>query len=461
MKIFIRKAVMPILVCLFTGITLQLVANSKSSVKLDKKTRENIVLIKNSLSKDYLKMFRESGRHLPFKFLTPGSDSYSNVLWDWDSWLSDVAIRQALVFNSSEEEKKTAFEYEKGCILNYLSKNTGDGWIPIMISRDSSSLDELFEKKKNFHQENFHKPCLAQHAAFIIQQNNGDVSWLNNDYYEKLKSFLQNYNDYSWSKKTGLFFWQTDFAIGVDNDPSTFYRPHQSSGSIYLNTMMYKELLAISYIAKLMKNDTDAERYANQAAALKKAIQANCWDSRDGTYYSVDLSILPIDPKSILHRGAPRTWESIVERIGEWSSFMVLWAEVASQEQAKRMVNEHIQNTESFNANYGIRTLDKREKMYTLIKSGNPSCWLGPVWGISNYMTWKGLVNYGYKREAKELAIKTVDLFSMDLRKNGQLHEYYNPDTGEGINNIGFQNWNYLVLNMIAWLEGDQVVSEF
>jgi len=99
--------------------------------------------------------------------------------------------------------------------------------------------------------------------------------------------------------------------------------------------------------------------------------------------------------------------------------------------------------------------------MYSLIKSGNPSCWLGPVWGISNYMTWKGLVNYGYNKEARELAIKTVNLFGKDLSKNGKLHEYYNPDTGEGINNLGFQDWNYLVLNMVAWLDGERVISEF
>ena len=39
----------------------------------------------------------------------------------------------------------------------------------------------------------------------------------------------------------GLYFWQTDMSIGVDNDPCTYYRPPRSSGSIYLNTLMFKE----------------------------------------------------------------------------------------------------------------------------------------------------------------------------------------------------------------------------
>ena len=56
-----------------------------------------------------------------------------------------------------------------------------------------------------------------------------------------------------------------------------------------------------------------------------------------------------------------------------------------------------------------------------------------------------------------------VPFFSLgrDFEKCGALHEYYNPDTGEPINNIGFQDWNYLVLNMIAWRERRPVIQEF
>ena len=99
--------------------------------------------------------------------------------------------------------------------------------------------------------------------------------------------------------------------------------------------------------------------------------------------------------------------------------------------------------------------------MYCIVKSGNPSCWLGPIWGISNYMCYRGLMNYGFVKEAKELAQKTIRLFGQDLERCGELHEYYHPDTGEGVNNPGFQNWNLLVNNMIAEIEGRQTVVEF
>lgn len=96
-----------------------------------------------------------------------------------------------------------------------------------------------------------------------------------------------------------------------------------------------------------------------------------------------------------------------------------------------------------------------------IVKSGNPSCWLGPVWGISNYICYRGLKNYGFERQAQELAEKTICLFSRDIERNGLLHEYYHPDTGEGVNNPGFQNWNLLVNNMIAEQLERNSVREF
>lgn len=91
----------------------------------------------------------------------------------------------------------------------------------------------------------------------------------------------------------------------------------------------------------------------------------------------------------------------------------------------------------------------------------NPSCWLDPIWGVSNYLVFRGLVKYGFDREAAELAEKTVALLEKNLAESGELHEYYDPERGEPIINPGFQNWNLLSLNMRAWLDHEKVVEEF
>ena len=68
-------------------------------------------------------------------------------------------------------------------------------------------------------------------------------------------------------------------------------------------------------------------------------------------------------------------------------------------------------------------------------------------------MVFVGLINYGYEKEAKELAEKLILLLGKDIENCGKMHEYYNPETGEPVNNPGFQSWNLLIYNMIEYLE--------
>jgi len=417
-----------------------------------------IKIIKQNTYKDFKGMYRKAGGALKYPFLTPGSAAYDDVLWDWDSWLSNIALRQILTDTGSKEDSQEATVYEQGCILNFLSFCYSDGWAPVMIDR-KSDIGTL--KPQNIYEENMHKPCLAQHAAFLVKVNNGNAEWLR-DKFANLQYFLGGYKNRYQHAATGLYFWQNDVMIGVDNDPCTFYRPDRSSGSIYLNCLMYKELQAMVYLSEQLNFNEIAELYKTDAINLKTAIQKNCWDERDGFFYSVDLNLKAINTsKWGYHSGAPRTWDCLIQRIDVWSGFLAMWAGIATPEQAKRMVDEHFKNTKTFNAPYGIRTLSKLEKMYNLKASGNPSSWLGPIWGISNYLTWHGLVNYGFKNEAQELASKTILLFGKDFERTGVLHEYYQPDNGEPILNPGFQNWNYLVLNMIAWMENRNTIVEF
>jgi putative isomerase len=417
-----------------------------------------IELIRKALLKDYQASYREAGGAFKYAFLTPGSAQYADVLWDWDSWLSDVALKQILQETGSSEEKQKALPFERGCVLNYLSWCTWDGYVPIVVSRkdDPSTNRPSVVNKYN---SNMHKPVLAQHAAFLVQKD-GDAEWLREHFYP-LQTFVNAYRNHHRHDATGLFYWQTDAAIGVDNDPCTFGRPPKSSGSIFLNSLMYRELLAMIYLCDSLNLSEISPDYQKSADDLKDSLLDHCWDERDGFFYSVDLNLTPVEHEHFLHSGGPRHWDCLIQRIGVWSGFLALWAEIATPEQARRIVDEHYLNEKTFCAPYGVRTLSKLEKMYRVGASGNPSSWLGPIWGISNYLTFRGLVKYGFKAEATDLVEKTVKLFGKDLERFGGLHEYYLPESGEPVLNIGFQNWNYLVLNMIAWLEGRPVIEEF
>jgi len=443
-----------------------------ATAQMPDRTPENIdkykTICREFIYKDMKGMFREPGGALKYPFLAPGSDQYLDMLWDWDSWLSNVALRQILLENGSDKDRKHAIKYEQGCVLNSLNYGGMDGWIPIWIERNAKSRDEML-KTRNPWKSNMHKPTLAQHAAFIVKNNEENAEWLRDDFYT-LQAFVDKYLNFHRHSVTGLIYWETDEAIGVDNDPSTFYRPHESSGSIFLNSLMYKELLAMSYLSKCLKLTDISKYYDIEANKLMQNIREHCWDRRDGFYYSVDLNLLPIEKPDIeglkpgdlyLHVGQPRTYDCLIQRLSVWSGFMAMWSGVATPEQAQEMVKRHFHDSTSFNAPAGIRTLSPMEKMYDVRASGNPSSWQGPIWINVNYLVFKGLVNYGFNEEAKELAEKTILLLGRDYERFGALHEYYMPDNGEPILNKGFQNWNLLVLNMAAWLDNKSVVSEF
>lgn len=413
--------------------------------------KDYITRILNYSRDNYSKMARSPEGMLKHPYIVPGSQYYSADLWDWDSWLTDVAVRQIMKDNGIVDERFASCE--KGCILNFLEHTKEDGRMPILIAADET-MPELEDGVLT----NIHKPCLAQHAAFIIRENDGDCEWLR-PYMGKLRAFIHYYMRAMRHEKTNLYFWQDDLAIGVDNDPCTFYRPNRSSASVYLNCLMYRELLAYACICKQMGEAHEA--YEKEADRLKEAVNTQLWDERNGFYYSGDLNLRPIDSNQWLHSGMPRHWDCLLQKIDCWSGFLTMWAGITDGERAQRMVDENMKRPELFQGAYGVRTLARTEKMYALVKSANPSCWLGPVWGISNYMCYRGLMNYGFLEEARELACKTIELFGKDIENCGEMHEYYNPDTGEGMNNPGFQNWNLLVNNMIGELEGRVAVKEF
>jgi putative isomerase len=139
-------------------------------------TQHYIEVIRQNVFKDYKGMFKPAKGILKHPFITPGCSSYQDQLWDWDSWLTDIALRQILLENGSPDDKQEAIQYEQGCILNFLD-SVSSGYIPVVIAPSGKS---FFNNETNFipWQHNMHKPCLAQHAAFLVKLNGGDAEWL-------------------------------------------------------------------------------------------------------------------------------------------------------------------------------------------------------------------------------------------------------------------------------------------
>ena len=92
--------------------------------------------------------------------------------------------------------------------------------------------------------------------------------------------------------------------------------------------------------------------------------------------------------------------------------------------------------------------------MYNTENTANPSNWLGPIWIPASYFVFRGLLNYGYRKEAEDLCRRTVNLLARDIAAHGGISESYVPETGAPMLYTGdFLDFNLLAVSMLAELE--------
>jgi putative isomerase len=393
-------------------------------------------------------LLRPAGGILTYPSISPSlpGKQYSTQLWDWDTlWTSQGLFRLATLTHD-DALKQQLCDHVSGSLLNFLDHASPEGRIPILMS--TTDPDPLRDLGPNTASRNQAKPVFGQ-LALLASDNRGDVSWLAPQF-DKILRFYDSWKVHNMSE-IGLLVWGDDVAIGDDNDPTTFGRPFFSSANLLLNCLYYADLQASAELALRLQRPSDHARLSADADDLALNIKKYCWDPRDSYFYSADVQCVDRRAELIpsVTRGMDMSWKSLPLRIQMFTGFLPLWCGIASQAQADQLVKVNYLADDRLRARWGVRSLSSRESMYSLAFSSNPSNWLGPVWIIVNYLTWKGLDRYGFHTEANTLADKTIALLASDLKRNGSLNEYYHPDTGTALSHKGFMDWNLLVLEMI------------
>ena len=385
-----------------------------------------------------------------YPFIDPGA-AYDGHLWDWDTfWATYALIGIAENYDVSDEFREKLKGCATGNVKNFLSFQLEDGYIPMMVHEPDADEPYLIRKHNEGEILNMHKPFLCQQIC-LASGYLGSFDWIKEDM-PKVKKYLECYDRYYYIESCGLYVWADDVMIGVDNDPAIFGRPRFSTGAIFLNSFLVREFRSMAKICRAFNMKSDADAYDAKAEKLTQAIQSECYDKRDKIFYSVDVDI-KTRAYDWFHKGLGVFWKTLPIKVRCWSSFLPMLSGIATKEQAAYLA-KHAMDEETYMSCGGIRSLSKDEKMYNLEKTGNPSNWLGPIWIITQYCVFRGLMNYGYIDEAKVICDKTLKLLGEDLIKTGDLHEYYNPETCEPIMNPGFVNWNVLALTMADELEG-------
>jgi putative isomerase len=416
--------------------------------------RESLGLIGRYIRERSPRVFKHPGKRFPHPFIDPGS-IYDGNLWDWDTfWTVYALLAYARTAYAEPGFPEKLLAHARGNVENFLAFQLEDGYIPMMVSNNIQGDDEesyLIRKHREGHILNMHKPFLCQ-QAMLVSGLAGSHEWLR-PHAGQFEAYFACYDRYYRNETTGLYVWADDVMIGMDNDPATFGRPRFSTANVFLNGFMVMEKRAMAGILKRLGDEGRAAHYEEKADSLAAAIQRECWDERDGFFYSQDV-LVKTRAYDWFHKGLGVFWHTLPIKVRTWTGFIPMLAGVATPEQAERIVREHITDENTFASPYGIRALSKDEKMYNLDATNNPSNWLGPIWLVVNYAVFRALLNYGYRAQAERLFDQTVSLLANDLKTTGEMHEYYVPETGAPVMSPGFLNWNMLALNMAAELEG-------
>ena len=402
-------------------------------------------LIVEHLGQNYRRMYHAPVGAFRLPYLVPGA-GYEHCLWDWDTRFAAEAVFAVMdLVGAGADVRESMVDAMRGSLLNLLSFQQPNGAVPHCVYLGAEHF--FAESVEKYDEPNQAKPVLAQLAELIVRRA-GDDGWIRPRLGD-LDRFLAHYDERYRHEPTGLYLWRSGAVIGVDNDPCTFGRPLLSSASVFLNCLFVREFEALASLHERAGDSARAAACRARRDALVEAIRRHLWDRRDRFFYSADVQCQTDRRIPYLNSGLGVFWPCIPLRIRLWTGFLPMWAGAATPEQAADLVRLHLGDREALACDYGIRSLAANEPMYDCRATSNPSNWLGPVWGIANYLVFRGLLDYGFRAEAERLAEQTVTLFGRDIERHGGMHEYYVPETGEGVMNLGFMNWNYLVANML------------
>ena len=403
------------------------------------------------------KTLKEPRDYIHYPFIDPGS-VYDGNVWDWDTCWCVYGLLPLADRLQGGRLKEEVFRHARGNVLNFLDWQLPDGYIPMMIEVSKWPEPYLNIQHKNGILMNMHKPFLCQQIQEISKAA-GSWAWIT-DRWDAIDRYFARYRADYLNENCGLYVWRDDIMIGMDNDPASFGRPKSSTANIFLNAFMVMEMKSAMAFYRQV-GDTATKRGDTSLAAhvaareseirkeredLIRNIHEEMYDPRDGFFYSQDVDIRT-RKFDWFHQGLGVFWKTIPIRIAVWSGFLPMLAGIATAEEAEHLVRWYREGA-AFGSAWGITTLDRREKMYRIAATNNPSDWLGPIWLVASFCVFEGLLRYGYRAEAEDLCRKSLALLDRDLKEHGCLHEYYDPDSGEPVMNGGFINWNILALNM-------------
>ena len=200
-------------------------------------------------------------------------------------------------------------------------------------------------------------------------------------------------------------------------DPKTYT---MNLNDVGLNSLYALDAECLAKIAAILGKDDDAKALSADYERQKQLVREKLWNEQDGIYEN-------------------RFWNGEFSKRLSPTNFYPLFAGIATPQQAKRMIEEHLLNPKEFWGTYTTPTIARNDPAFT-----DQFYWRGDIWAPTNYMVYQGLNRYGFDKVALEYAQKSYNLFMDSWRDAQQDNEQYHASGGNGGGNTHY-TWGALL----------------
>jgi len=187
-----------------------------------------------------------------------------------------------------------------------------------------------------------------------------------------------------------------------------------------LNSLYALDAECLSKIAAILGKDDDAKTFTAEYERQKQLVRDKLWNEQGGIYEN-------------------RFWSGEFSKRLSPTNFYPLFAGIATPQQAKRMVDEHLLNPKEFWGTYTTPTIARNDPAFS-----DQFYWRDDIWGPTNYMVYEGVTRYGFDKVALEYAQKSYDLFMDSWKSAQQDNEQYHAWGGNGGGNSHY-TWGTLL----------------
>ena len=140
---------------------------------------------------------------------------------------------------------------------------------------------------------------------------------------------------------------------------------------------------ALAEIAEVLGRTAEAAELRERAEQYAASLQT-LWDEKTGMFLNRRT-----DTGEFSHRLSP-------------TNFYPLLGEVATQQQAERMIDEHFYNPEEFWGEWILPSIARNDPAYP-----DQNYWRGRIWAPMNFLVYLGLRNYDLPQARADLVEKS------------------------------------------------------